>query len=228
MLAKILIIEDDVNGAELMRYQLERAGYYVDIATDGPDGLRQTYASQPDLVLLDVMLPAMSGWTVCERLRQISDIPIIFLTVLDQEKHIVHGLGLGADDYIVKPYDHRELLARVATVLRRQEAKNVSPPDVYVYDDLTIDFGRRLVKRGEQTITLTPLEFRLLACLAERPGMCLPHEYLLRQVWGASHQSRDSLKLYIWYLRKKLEADPANPKIILTDHGVGYRIRNPQ
>jgi two-component system KDP operon response regulator KdpE len=228
MLARILVIEDDVGSAELVRYRLEQADYTVRLAADGIDGLRQAYAWQPDLIVLDVMLPSMSGWTVCERLRQITDVPIIFLTVLDQEKHVIHGLRLGGDDYVVKPYDHRELVARIEAVLRRQVMQAIPTSGVYVYDNLQIDFDRRKVTRGEKTISLTPLEFKLLACLAESPGKSYSHNYLLRRVWGADHQSRNSLKLYIWYLRRKLECDPTNPDIVLTDHGVGYRLRQPQ
>ena len=228
MLARILVIEDDIDGAELIRLQLEQAGYYVSIATDGADGLRQAYAHQPDLILLDVMLPSMSGWTVCERLRQITDVPIIFLTVLGEEKHVLHGLGLGADDYISKPYDHRELLARIEAVLRRQALDAVSPRGVFIYDDLQIDFDRRRVTRESSAINLTRLEFKLLACLAEKPGKTLSHDYLLRRVWGPHHETRNSVKLYIWYLRQKLEHDPADPRIIVTDYGAGYHLSYPQ
>jgi two-component system KDP operon response regulator KdpE len=228
MLARILVIEDDAGSAELVRYRLEKADYVVRLAVDGVDGLRQAYTWQPDLIVLDVMLPSMSGWTVCERLRQITDVPIIFLTVLDQEKHVIHGLSLGGDDYVVKPCDHRELVARIEAVLRRQVMQAIPTSGVYVYDDLQIDFDRRKVTRGKKTISLTPLEFKLLACLAESPGKSYSHNYLLRRVWGVNHQSRNSLKLYIWYLRRKLERDPANPDVILTDHGVGYRLAQPQ
>ena len=227
MLGKILIIEDDATCAELLRFQLERAGYGVSIATDGASGLRQTYAWQPDLILLDVMLPTMSGWAVCERLRQIADVPVIFLTVLEQDRYVVQGLKLGADDYIVKPYDHRELLARIEAVLRRHALRIEPLPGVFVYGNLRIDFNDRRVFRDRETVYLTPLEFKLLSCLAEHPGVSLPHDYLIRRVWGADKQSRGSLKLYIWYLRKKLERNPSEPRIILTDHGVGYRLRNP-
>jgi two-component system KDP operon response regulator KdpE len=211
MLAKILVIEDDIDGAELIQLQLEQAGYYVSIAPDGADGLRQAYTHQPDLILLDVMLPSMSGWTVCERLRQITDVPIIFLTVLGEEKHVLHGLGLGADDYIAKPYDHRELLARIEAVLRRKAMDTMPPHGVFIYDDL-----------------LTRLEFKLLACLAEKPGKTFSHDYLLRRIWGPEHETRNSVKLYIWYLRQKLEHDPANPEIIVTDYGTGYHLCYPQ
>lgn len=228
MVAKILVVDDDIESSELVRFQLERAGYNVFIATDGADGLHQAFIWQPDLILLDVMLPAMSGWTVCERLRQITDVPIIFVTILGQQKHIVRGLGLGADDYIAKPYDNRELLARIEAVMRRHAAQGTPGPHVYVCDDLIVDFGRRSVTRAEKTISLTPIEFKLLACLAEKPGKSITHSYLLRNVWGTDQKSRSSLKLYIWYLRRKLERDPEHPEIILTDRGVGYRLKNPQ
>lgn len=227
MLAKILVIEDDVSAADLVRYRLELAGYDVRTAANAIAGLRHAYAWQPDLIILDVMMPTMSGWTVCERLRQVSEVPIIFLTVLDQEKHVVHGLELGADDYITKPYDHRELLARIEAVLRRQMGQAVSPSGVYVYDDLQINFVERRVMRGIEPIALTPLEFKLLSCLAEQPGKCFSHNHLLRRVWGSDGESRNRLKLYIWYLRRKLERDPSHPRIILTEHGVGYRLNRP-
>ncbi len=227
MLAKILVIEDDDSAADLVRFRLEQAGYDVSTAVDATAGLRHAYAWQPDLILLDVMMPIMSGWTVCERLRQVSDVPIIFLTVLDQEKHIVHGLDLGADDYVTKPYDHRELLARVEAVLRRQMQQAVRLSGVYIYDDLRINFDERRVVRGNEPIVLSPLEFKLLSCLAEQPGKCFSHNYLLRRVWGINGESRNRLKLYIWYLRRKLEHDPAHPRIILTDYGVGYRLNHP-
>lgn len=228
MLGKILIIEDDADSAELVRYRLAQADYDVRVAADGIEGMREAYAWQPDLIVLDVMLPEMSGWTVCERLRQITDVPIIFLTVLAQEKNVIQGLRLGADDYVVKPYDYRELLARVEAVLRRQAMVAAPPAGIYVYNELEIDFDRRRVRRGKDNITLTPLEFRLLGCLAETPGKTFSHNYLLRRVWGGEHKSRSALKLYIWYLRRKLERDPSNPEIILTDHGVGYRLIDPQ
>jgi two-component system KDP operon response regulator KdpE len=228
MTAKILVIEDDIDSAELMRFQLEQAGYFVAIATDGTDGLRQTYAWQPDLILLDIMLPAMSGWTVCERLRQITEAPIIFISILSDEECVIRGLRIGADDYIVKPLAHDELLARIRAVLRRQAMGEESRLDTLFYDDLCIDFNRNTVIRGDEIIKLTPLESKLLACLAETPGKTLTHDHLMRLVWGGEKQARSSLKLYIWYLRRKLERDPSHPKIIVTDRGVGYRLRNPQ
>lgn len=228
MIAKILVIEDDVDEVDLIRFQLQEAGYNVFTATNGMEGLRQAYACRPDVILLDVMMPDMNGWTVCERLRKLTDAPIIFISALDHEKYIIQGLGMGADDYIGKPYNTREMLARIAAVLRRQVMQTPSPQDVYVYQDLEIDFEQRVVKRDGKLISLTPLEFKLLACLAKNPGKNLTHQYLIRAVWGPNQQSRNALKLYIWYLRQKLESDPSNPRVILTERGVGYRLSPPQ
>jgi two-component system KDP operon response regulator KdpE len=227
MLAKILIIEDDLNEGELIKFRLEEEGYDVGVATDGADGLKQAFAWKPDLILLDVMMPTMSGWTVCERLRHFTDTPIIFLTVLDQEKHVIRGLELGADDYVTKPYDYHVLLARIEAVLRRHAMKDLPLAGIYAYGDLRIDFDRYQVTRAHKLISLSPLEFKLLRCLAERAGRSCSHSYLLRRVWGSDQHNRSSLKLYIWYLRKKLERDPSDPKVILTEHGVGYRLSAP-
>jgi two-component system KDP operon response regulator KdpE len=227
MLAKILLVEDDCDSAHLVLFQLEQAGYDARVAVTGIEGLQTAYAWQPDLVLLDVMLPGMNGWTVCERLREVTDVPIIFVTVLDQEKQVLHGLRLGADDYVTKPFSHRELLARVEALLRRQAMESPSTQDLFVYNDLQIDLRQRRVKRADQLVPLTRTEYKLLSCLAETPGKCCPHNYLIRRVWGTDDQSRNRLKLCIWYLRKKIEPDPSEPKIILTDYGIGYHLRHP-
>jgi len=223
-----LVVEDNVDQAALTNFQLRQAGYEVRIAHDGEEGLRLAYDWRPDLVLLDVMLPTMSGWTVCERLRQATGAPIIFLTVLDEEKNIVHGFELGGDDYLTKPYDSRELLARVYASLRRCILQIPPPTGMFVYDDLVIDFDRRKIVRGDTPISLTAVEYKLLLCLAEKPGQNFTHHYLLHRVWGAERVSRNSLKLYVCYLRRKLEKDPVNPQIILTERGVGYRLGRPR
>jgi two-component system KDP operon response regulator KdpE len=227
MLTKILLVEDDCDSARLIHFQLEQAGYDVRVAPTGAEGLQTAYSWQPDLILLDVMLPGMNGWIVCERLRKVTSVPIMFVTVLDQEKQIVHGLRLGADDYVTKPFSHRELLARIEALLRRQAMESSSVENLFVYDDLTIDLRQRRVKRDDQLVLLTRTEYKLLCCLAETPGKCCPHSYLIRRVWGTDDQSRNRLKLCIWYLRKKIEPDPSDPKIILTDYGIGYRLRHP-
>lgn len=227
-MVKILVVEDIIDQAELTEYHLQQAGYQVRVAYDGSEGLRLAYDWQPDLVLLDVMLPKMSGWTVCERLREVSDAPIIFLTVLETERNIIRGLNLGGDDYLVKPYHARELLARVAAVLRRQTMQIPPPTGTFVYDDLQIDFDRHRVTRGDKPINLTPMEFKLLMCLAEKPGEPLSHSYLCHRAWGNETLSRNSLKLYVYYLRRKLEKKPATPRIILTERGLGYKLNKPE
>jgi two-component system KDP operon response regulator KdpE len=222
---KILIIEDDVSIATLTRLQLETKNFLVQIASNGADGLRQAYGWQPDLVLLDVMMPDMDGWTVCQRLRELSDVPVIFVTAVGQERNIVRGLQLGADDYIIKPFSTKELHARIEAVLRRhRSATNVPPPPRYTNGWLTVDTDLHEVTIGNKAIDLSPIEFRLLTTLIYNEGKVLSHEYLLEQVWGAAYkQERHYLKLYVWYLRQKIEPDVNRPQYILTERGIGYR-----
>jgi two-component system KDP operon response regulator KdpE len=222
---KILIIEDDVTIATLTRLQLEVKNCLVQIASNGAEGLRQAYSWQPDLVLLDVMMPDMDGWTVCQRLRELSDVPIIFVTAIGQERSIVRGLQLGADDYVVKPFSTKELYARIVAVLRRHRAvTNSIPPPRYTNGWLTVDTDLHEVTIDNKPIDLSPIEFRLLTTLVYNEGKVLSHEYLLEQVWGAAYkQERHYLKLYVWYLRQKIEPDVNRPQYILTERGIGYR-----
>ena len=222
---KILIIEDDASIATLTRLQLESKNYLVQIANNGAEGLRQAYGWQPELVLLDVMMPDMDGWTVCQRLRELSDVPIIFVTAVGQERNIVRGLQLGADDYIIKPFSTKELHARIEAVLRRhRSATNAPPPPRYTNGWLTVDTDLHEVTIGGKPIDLSPIELRLLTTLVYNEGKVLSHEYLLEQVWGAAYkQERHYLKLYVWYLRQKIEPDVNRPQYILTERGIGYR-----
>lgn len=222
---KILIIEDDTSIATLTRLQLETKNFSVQIAHNGADGLRQAYAWQPDLVLLDVMMPDMDGWSVCQRLRELSDVPVIFVTAVGQERNIVRGLQMGADDYIIKPFSTKELHARIEAVLRRRRSSNINVPQLrYTNGGLTIDNEIHQVTVNGKPIDLSPIEFRLLATLVQHEGKVLSHEYLLEQVWGAAYkQERHYLKLYVWYLRQKIEPDVNRPQYILTERGIGYR-----
>ncbi|HET7375572.1 MAG TPA: response regulator transcription factor, partial [Anaerolineae bacterium] len=222
---KILIIEDDTSIATLTRLQLETKNFSVQIAHNGADGLRQAYAWQPDLVLLDVMMPDMDGWSVCQRLRELSDVPVIFVTAVGQERNIVRGLQMGADDYIIKPFSTKELHARIEAVLRRRRSSNINVPQLrYTNGGLTIDNAIHQVTVNGKPIDLSPIEFRLLATLVQHEGKVLSHEYLLEQVWGAAYkQERHYLKLYVWYLRQKIEPDVNRPQYILTERGIGYR-----
>ncbi len=221
---RILIIDDDVTLLKVLEITLEKEGYTVSTATQGEEGLRLAYTEDPDLVVLDVMMPALDGWEVCRRLRQMSHVPIIMLTARSSETDIIKGLGLGADDYLPKPFGVRELKARVESLLRRTEMASEQLP-TKVYDDGTIkvDFRRQQVYLRGAPVNLSPREFALLACLARSPGQVVSRRELLISIWGQRYVQENSyLSLYIRYLRQKLEDDPSKPRHILTRWGVGY------
>lgn len=227
MLAKILVIEDDPAIASLTQLQLENRGYQVHLAYDGVEGLRQAYALQPDLVVLDIMMPDMDGWTVCERLRELSEVPIIFVTAIGKEADIVRGLEMGADDYLVKPFSPRELVARIEAVLRRGARSGGTAIEARAYENgpLLVNLENRQVKLNGEPVDLTPIEFKLLSTFIRNEDKVLTHRFLLSQVWGPAYEEeRQYLKLYVWYLRQKIEEDPSSPKLILTERGVGYRL----
>ncbi len=224
MVQRVLLIEDDVSLAEFTQWQLEHYGYQVRVASRSQEGLDLLGQWPPDLVILDIMMPEMDGWTLAQRIRDRSNVPLIFTTALGTEKDIVRGLDLGADDYITKPFGPRELLARIRAVLRRQ-GRSDEEERVYTNGPLTLNLDTREVFVNGTAVELTPIEFRLLTLLIEREGKVLTHETLLEQIWGTGHQEqRHYLKLYIWYLRQKIEADPRHPKLIVTERGVGYRM----
>jgi two-component system KDP operon response regulator KdpE len=220
----ILVIDDNSLVRALLKLTLLQVGYNVMTATNGQEGLKKAWNHNPDLVLLDITMPGMDGWQVCRRLRAVTDVPIIMLTIMDKEKEIAKGLRLGADDYIGKPWSNLELVARIRAVLRR--ANSSSSPvweEAHVSGDLAIDLIRRKVTIGDKRIHLTPLEFRLLAYLARRSGQVVPHSELIAQVWGAEfEQCIDSLRWHIHNLRHKIEEDPRHPQHLLSKHKVGY------
>ncbi|MGQ9626008.1 MAG: response regulator transcription factor [Anaerolineae bacterium] len=226
MKKKILLIEDDPGWVRLIAIGLEQHNFEVTAANDGLEGLQLAYEIHPDLVILDIKMPGMDGWQTCRRLREISDIPIIILTArYALEEDVVKGLKLGADDYLVKPVSLSELEARIEALLRRSNASQQAPRKVPLYSngDLTIDFLQHKVFVAGKEVSLTPTEFRLLSHLAQNEGRVLPHAYLLSQVWGAEYKDElGYLKLYISYLRKKLEKNPSQPEFILTERGIGY------
>jgi two-component system KDP operon response regulator KdpE len=227
MSARILVIEDDSAIASLTQLQLETRGHQVQIAADGVEGLRQAYAWQPDLVILDIMMPDMDGWTVCERLRELSDIPIIFVTAVGKEADIVRGLEMGADDYLVKPFSPRELVARIDAVMRRGARGSSASIEARTYQNgpLSVNLENRQVKLNDAHVDLTPIEFKLLSTFIRNEDKVLTHRFLLSQVWGPAYEEeRQYLKLYVWYLRQKIEEDPSNPHLILTERGAGYRL----
>jgi DNA-binding response OmpR family regulator len=226
--ARVLVIDDEPDIRALLRSLLERAGYAVDEAEDGRAGLRAFFATQPDLVLLDVAMPELDGWATLERLRDLSDVPVIMLTARGGELDRVRGLTRGADDYVAKPFGRQELLARVQALLRR--AGRAQPPrERYVDGFLSIDYANRAVRVGGADVALTPLEFKLLAAFVQHPNQVLSRDQLLELVWGDPYGvSGDQVKLYVGYLRRKLLPDAPGDVPIDTVRGFGYRYRTTQ
>ena len=223
---KILIIDDEEMTVHLLTILLEKRGFEVIKALSAEEGLRKAYRHQPDLVLLDIM-PDMDGWDVCKRLREMSDMPIIFITAKDDTKDVVRGLEMGADDYILKPYDNDELVARVRAHLRRAPKPNMSEEMVFNGGEFRINFMNREVRVRSELKHLTPKEFNLLAVLGRNAGPVGPRTELGTEASGEEYADAiDSLKLYIHYLRQKIEQDAEHPDYILTSRGVGYRFAN--
>ncbi|MGA9348788.1 MAG: response regulator transcription factor, partial [Anaerolineae bacterium] len=199
--------------------------YRVSEASNGLDALNKVRKELPDLVLLDVMMPEMDGFETLERIREISNVPVIMLTVKAEEEDKVRGLELGADDYVTKPFSPRELSSRIKAVLRRTGMPSpVEKTVLKIDDDLSVDFNRReVIVRGERA-KLRPTEYRLLYHLVNNAGWLMTHETLLSKVWGYAYRDDTQLlRLYITYLRQKIEPDPSNPKYIFTERGIGYR-----
>jgi DNA-binding response OmpR family regulator len=223
--ARVLVIDDDVDIRGLVRELLERAGYEVVEGANGREGLRTLYSSSPDLVLLDVSMPELDGWQTLERIRDVSDVPVVMLTARAAELEKVRGLKAGADDYVTKPFGRQELLARVEAHLRRAGDRD-EKPGTYADNLVTIDFAQRAVTVSGRPVSLTPLEFKLLATFVRHPNQVLSHDQLLELVWGDSLTgSRARTKLYVGYLRQKLADAGAEYSPIETVRGFGYRYR---
>jgi two-component system KDP operon response regulator KdpE len=225
MKKKILVVDDEPRMRRFVRMNLDLEGYDVIEADNGLAALDKVREAMPDLVLLDVAMPELDGFETLEHIRQVSAVPVIMLTVKNDEEDRIRGLDLGADDYVTKPFSPRELLSRIRAVLRRVEPPKGSVEEPLVIDDdLQIDFPRRAVIARGQHIKLRPTEYRLLLHLVENAGWIVPQETLLAKVWGPEYRDDNQLlRLYITYLRKKIEPDPANPRYILTERGVGYQ-----
>jgi len=221
---RVLIADDDPLIQRLVRTHLDRAGYRVLTAADGEAALDVAAADQPDLIVLDLMLPKLDGFEVCKRIREFSLVPVVMLTARGEQVDKLRGFEAGADDYLTKPFSPPELLARIQAVLRRvQQTATSSAPSVVTCGELTIDFVRRRVIVNEETIKLTPTEFQLLQQLALNAGKVMSHTELLTKVWGPEYRDdRDYLWAYVRHLRRKLETDPDNPKRILSEPGYGY------
>ncbi|RAQ98433.1 DNA-binding response regulator [Thermogemmatispora tikiterensis] len=229
----ILCVDDDPHLLRLVSRNLELEGYAVLTASDGEQALAVFKEQQPDLILLDVMMPRLDGFSVCQRVREYSGVPIILLTARGQDQDKVRGLDLGADDYLTKPFSIEELLARVRAVLRRAQfssGERVSGlRSIITVGDLTIDDTRHLVTRAGHEIALTPTEYRLLAYLAQHAGRVVTQDLLLERVWGAEYVGESHmLQVNINRLRRKLEDDPAHPRYIRTKVGVGYMLVAPE
>jgi DNA-binding response OmpR family regulator len=221
----ILVVDDEERMARFIHLNLEHDGFQVIEAYRGMDAFQSIRDKMPDLVILDVMLPDLDGFEVLKMVREISSIPVIMLTAKSEEDDRVHGLELGADDYITKPFSPRELVSRVKAVLRRVEGGGISAHEVIDVDGrLKLDFSRREIWVDKQQIKLRPTEYRLLYHLVQNAGWVLTYDQLLSKVWGYEYRDEPHyVRLYINYLRQKLEKDPANPQYILTERGVGYR-----
>ena len=221
----ILVVDDEERMARFIHLNLEHDGFRVVEAYKGLQAIQALRDSLPDLVLLDVMLPDLDGFEVLKMIREVSSVPVIMLTAKGEEDDRVHGLELGADDYVTKPFSPRELVSRVRAVLRRAEAVSSGPHELIEVDErLKIDFGRREVWVDGSLVKLRPTEYRLLYHLVQNAGWVLTYDQLLSKVWGYEYRDEPHyVRLYINYLRQKLEKDPANPQYILTERGVGYR-----
>lgn len=223
------MVEDEVRIARLIRANLAASGYSVALAASGLEALEEVDRFDPDLILLDVMLPGMDGLAVLERLRSFSQVPVILVTAKEEPADRVHGLDLGADDYLTKPFIVEELLARVRAVIRRSRltAEPKAQATIEV-GPLVIRLAEHRVEREGRELSLTPLEFKLLAHLAIHQGRPLTHDALLTQVWGAEYRGAlEYLRVAIARLRRKVEADPAQPGLIRNVHGVGYMLARP-
>ena len=224
-MSRILVVEDDEAMAVALRDGFAYEGHEVAVACDGEEGLRLAIDNPPDLMILDVMLPKMTGLEVCKRLRgDGSELPIIMLTARGQEIDKVLGLKLGADDYVTKPFSFMELMARVEAVLRRTQPGGFSRRPVHEFGDLTVDLDRHDATKGGEPIELTPREFRLLGYFLEHRGEIVSREQLLDAVWGYDTiPFTRTVDTHIGKLRKKIEDDPSDPQHIITVHRLGYK-----
>ncbi|WP_018296140.1 MtrAB system response regulator MtrA [Corynebacterium lubricantis] len=218
---KILVVDDDPAISEMLSIVLESEGLEAIVVNDGNEAVPTFREEDPDLILLDLMLPGMNGVDICKAIRAESSVPIVMLTAKTDTVDVVLGLESGADDYITKPFKPKELVARVRARLRRTDG---APSEILEVGDLTIDVPQHVVKRGEEEISLTPLEFDLLLELARKPRQVHTREELLESVWGYRHASDTRLvNVHIQRLRSKIEKDPEDPQIVLTVRGVGYK-----
>lgn len=227
MVARILIVEDDTDMARSLQLELKLQSYEVLTARDGQEGVKRFQESHPDLVLLDLSLPGIDGMTVCQRIREVSDVPILMMTAQEVTEHqIAEGLNIGADEFMRKPLPTIEFQARIRALLRRSKLfdQSKSQPLVYKDDYLSVDLSSRRVSVDGEDIRLTPTEFKLLATFIRHPGEVLTFQQLLEQVWGFEYTTEHHYpRIYVSHLRRKIEPDSKNPTYIQNEYGVGYR-----
>ncbi len=228
--ATILVVDDEPHARQLLQVNLASAGYRVLTAQDGQEALEIVRRELPDLVILDLMLPKMDGYTVCRRIRSFSNVPVIMLTARSSQVDLIHGFEVGADDYLTKPFDMTELLMRVQAVLRRSKwSEDTHVQKRFKVGPIEIDFARHQVAVDGEPVKLTPTEYRLLAYLASHPNRVILHRELLRAVWGPEYgDETEYLRVYMRYLRQKLEKDPSHPRYLLTQPGAGYMLHQPE
>jgi two-component system KDP operon response regulator KdpE len=225
---KVLVVDDEPQIRRVMRVILTGERYEVVEARSGETALVRFREFLPDLVLLDLNMPGMGGLETCREIRETSDVPIIILTVRNEEQRKVELLDAGADDYITKPFGKKELLARIRAAMRRSPFSGASGPHNFVSEDLEIDFDARKIRAGKKSVRLTPKEFDLLRYLVSQAGKPVPHRELLQAVWGPDYGDQtDYLRVFITHLRKKIERNPAKPQYILTEPWMGYRFNPP-
>ncbi|MCT2582952.1 response regulator transcription factor [Actinophytocola gossypii] len=221
--SRVLVVDDDLTVRDVVRRYLELAGHQVALADNGEDALAWIARNEPDLVVLDLMLPGIDGLEVCRRLRATSAVPVVMLTALGEEENRIAGLQLGADDYVTKPFSPRELALRVSSVLRRAAAPPAAAARVLTDGDLRVDLPARTASLGGAELALTTREFDLLAFLLSHPGEAFTREQLLERVWGWDFGDQSTVTVHVRRLREKIEPAPAKPRRIATVWGVGYR-----
>jgi two-component system response regulator RegX3 len=223
-LTRILVVEDEESLADTVRYNLEREGYAVAVAADGRRALERFRSDSPSLVILDLMLPEISGLDVCRQIRQISTVPIIMVTAKDSEADKVSGLEIGADDYVTKPFSVRELVSRVRAHLRRAGMQAETPMDVLSGGPIELDIGKHEVLVRGESVGFPPKEFELLEAFLRRKGRLLTRDFLIEEVWGAGYfGDTKTLDVHVKRIRKKVEQDPHEPKHLVTVRGLGYK-----
>lgn len=228
MCAHVLVAEDDVNQAELIRRYLEHEGHAVRVVHNGRAVLEEHHRDRPDLIVMDVMMPVMSGLEACRVLRAESDVAVLLLTARSTEEDLLTGLDLGADDYVTKPYSPRELMARVRTLLRRSRTPVRDEEQVLNAGAITVDPARHTVRVDGEPVECTPVEFQLLRALAARPGRVLSRGQLLELIHGISgYITERTIDVHVKNLRRKIEPDPRRPVRLVTVYGVGYKLAGP-